>query len=117
MTTIRGVTTTGSILDNIVADTRERLAVRKQEQPESTLRSWFDQYDAQWTLTQAIDTPRGNAPAGAKVQIISEIKKASPSKGMLAPDLDYLHVAREYAKAGAAAISVLTEENYFLGSL
>jgi len=117
MTTIRGVTQTGSILDRIVANTREKLEARRQTQPESLLRSWFDQYDAPWALSQAIATPRGNAPAGAKVQIISEIKKASPSKGMLAPGLDHLHVAREYTKAGAAGISVLTEENYFLGSL
>lgn len=48
---------------------------------------------------------------------MAEIKKASASKGMLAPDLDHEAVATAYAEAGAAGISVLTEENYFLGSL
>jgi indole-3-glycerol phosphate synthase len=117
MTSIRGVTDTGSILDKIVIERRDGVEARKQRESEADLRSRFDGFDAQWGLTKAITTPRGNAPAEAAVQIIAEIKKASPSKGMLAPDLDHRRVAKDYAYGGATGISVLTEENYFLGSL
>ncbi|MCG1026149.1 MULTISPECIES: indole-3-glycerol phosphate synthase TrpC [Dehalobacter] len=52
----------------------------------------------------------------AGISIIAEVKKASPSKGILAPDFDYLQIASMYEQLGAAAISVLTEQDYFLGS-
>lgn len=51
------------------------------------------------------------------ISFICEVKKASPSKGLIAPDFDYLSIAEEYEKAGAGAISVLTEPDYFLGSV
>lgn len=51
------------------------------------------------------------------VSVIAEIKKASPSKGIIKADLDPVSFAKIYSENGAAAISVLTEENYFLGSL
>lgn len=47
---------------------------------------------------------------------ICEVKKASPSKGLIAPDFPYVKIAREYEKAGASAISCLTEPYYFKGS-
>jgi len=55
-----------------------------------------------------------SAPKG-RANIIAEMKRASPSEGTLRPDLEPKKLAREYAKAGAAAISVLTEPKYFLG--
>ena len=50
------------------------------------------------------------------ISFICECKKASPSKGLIAPDFPYLQIAREYEDAGADAISVLTEPKWFLGS-
>jgi indole-3-glycerol phosphate synthase len=60
-------------------------------------------------------------PAGERqnfrVKLIAELKRASPSRGLLAPHLDLLQLAQIYAANGAAAISVLTDEKFFLGSL
>jgi indole-3-glycerol phosphate synthase len=54
---------------------------------------------------------------GTRVRLIAELKRASPSKGMLAPHLDLFQVADIYMDNGAAAISVLTDEKFFLGKL
>ena len=117
MTARHGVTDTGSILDRIVADSRERLEHKKAARPEAALTARLADYDGQWRLSQAISAPRGYARAVDLIQIVAEMKKASPSRGVLAAELDQARVAREYALAGAAAISVVTEENYFLGKL
>lgn len=50
------------------------------------------------------------------LSFICEVKKASPSKGLIAPDFPYVEIAKEYERAGASAISVLAERDYFLGS-
>jgi len=63
--------------------------------------------------------PLDLAPAlkGDHIRLIAEVKKASPSRGLLSPKLNPTELARTYAEGGAAAISVLTEVNYFMGSI
>jgi indole-3-glycerol phosphate synthase len=112
-----GVTETGSILDRIVADGHERLARRKLQLPEAHLRRLVSSIGPPWPLSSAIMSPRGPAATDAGVQIIAEVKKASPSRGVLAEQLDAVGVARAYAAGGATAISVVTEPKYFLGKL
>lgn len=70
---------------------------------------------------QALSIPEGNfffekALRKPGISFICECKKASPSKGLIAPDFPYLQIAREYEAAGADCISVLTEPKWFLGS-
>lgn len=70
---------------------------------------------------QALSLPKGsfafeNALKKTGISFICECKKASPSKGLIAPDFPYLQIAREYEAAGADCISVLTEPQWFLGS-
>lgn len=60
--------------------------------------------------------PFEKALAKQGISYICEVKKASPSKGVIAKDFPYMEIAKEYEKAGASAISVLTEPKYFMGS-
>lgn len=61
--------------------------------------------------------PKGKGKGVRGISLIAELKRASPSKGILAPHLDLFQVAELYAQNGASAISVLTDEKFFLGSL
>jgi indole-3-glycerol phosphate synthase len=96
---------------------REELEAAKGATPEALLRERFAEYDVTWPLSRAIVTPRGNAPGQAAMQIIAEVKKASPSRGVLAERIDPVAIARAYALGGATGISVVTERNYFQGRL
>lgn len=62
------------------------------------------------------DFPFKKALSGNDISFICEVKKASPSKGIIATDFPYLQIAKDYEKAGASAISVLTEPKYFMGN-
>jgi indole-3-glycerol phosphate synthase len=95
-------------LDKIVAEKRKELEERQQAVPMSALNDAIKHKPAPVDLTTAL--------SGEGISLIAEIKRASPSKGMLNPDLDPVALAKTYARCGAAAISVLTEENYFMGS-
>jgi indole-3-glycerol phosphate synthase len=98
-----------SVLDDIVAGVRIDLARRQSETSESDLRSALAEVDA------ARDPmPHLRAPGSS---VIAEVKRRSPSKGDLAEIADPAALARAYAAGGAAAISVLTEERRFGGSL
>lgn len=98
------------ILDEIAARTRQRVAEEKARLP-------LEQVRAQ-ALAMNPDTgfPFEAALRQEGISFICEVKKASPSKGVIAADFPYLDIARAYQAAGAAAISVLTEPAYFQGS-
>ena len=97
------------ILDDIVADKKRELARVSVEVPLSELQTPISH--------QAPPLDFIGALRGGGVSIIAEVKKASPSKGLLCPDFDPVALARAYVEGGAAAISVLTEVDYFQGSL
>lgn len=98
------------ILDKLADSARNRVERLKIEKP-------LEQVKAE---ALACDTATGfpfeKALAAAGISFICEVKKASPSKGVIAQDFPYLDIAKEYEKSGASAISVLTEPEYFLGS-
>lgn len=98
------------ILDEIAAKTRERIALDKQKLPPQELRRMAE------SLPAGGDFPFEAALRKKGLSFICEVKKASPSKGLIAEHFPYLDIAREYEAAGASAISVLTEPFYFQGS-
>ncbi|MCL2272394.1 MAG: indole-3-glycerol phosphate synthase TrpC [Treponema sp.] len=76
-----------------------------------------EQIYGQSTAVKSIKTQSfANALSAPGLSFICEVKKASPSKGIIAENFPYLEIAREYEEGGAAAISVLTEPEFFLGS-
>lgn len=98
-----------TILDQLADYARERVAAAKSIRP-------LEQVKA-----EALALPKGDfafekALRKEGVSFICECKKASPSKGLIAPDFPYLEIAKEYEAAGADCISVLTEPKWFLGS-
>ena len=98
-----------NILERIVTQRREDLAETLRQVPLSELEKGL----------ASAPPPRDFASAlnGDKVRLIAELKKASPSKGLLAPYYDPPSLAATYAQSGAAALSVLTEPHFFQGSL
>jgi len=96
-----------TILDKIVAEKRQEIEQRKRSLPVSALKERPRQ--------KALDL--AHALSGDGIKLIAEVKKASPSRGVLCPDFNPVALAKAYAQGGAAAISVLTEVNHFQGSL
>ena len=97
------------ILEKIVADNLEELEARKRSLPLAELR--------RVALEQSPPLDFASAMRGNRIQLIAEIKKASPSKGIIRLDFNPVEIAQTYASNGASAISVLTEASYFQGSL
>ena len=98
-----------NILDQLAGYARERVAAAKNNISDKEIKE------------RALQLPKGdfafeNALKKLGIRFICECKKASPSKGLIAPDFPYLQIARDYEAAGADGISVLTEPRWFLGS-
>jgi indole-3-glycerol phosphate synthase len=105
------VTTTGTVLDDIIVGVREDLAPRRRALPEAELA------ERARAAAPALDARAHLLGDGATMGLIAEVKRASPSKGALAEIPEPAELATAYASSGASAISVLTEQRRFRGSL
>ncbi len=99
----------GKLLDEIMAWKREEVAKAKRERPLTELRALAT------TVPKPLDFAAALRQPG--VSLIAEVKRASPSRGLLCHDFDPKVLARTYVKNGAAAISVLTDARFFQGNL
>ena len=99
-----------TILDKIADHARERVRHDRERLGAEEIRSLAEEGPP------AEGSRFYDAIAGPGLSFICEVKKASPSKGIIDPEFDYRRIAREYASAGADAISCLTEPKWFLGS-
>lgn len=97
------------ILEEIAARTVKRVAEEKNAVPPGEMKKRAEAMDANTGF------PFKKALSGDEISFICEVKRASPSKGLIAPDFPYLDIARDYEKAGASAISCLTEPFWFKG--
>ncbi len=98
-----------NVLERLAGYARERVEAAKVQKPLAQISA------------EALALPRGDfafekALSTKELSFICECKKASPSKGLIAPDFPYVQIAKDYEAAGADAISVLTEPREFLGS-
>ncbi|MEO8435186.1 MAG: indole-3-glycerol phosphate synthase TrpC [Pyrinomonadaceae bacterium] len=100
-------------LSKIVEEKRERLQTAREETPIAEMRAHAIDARLQTKLHRLLEVLANEGG----VNIIAEIKRASPSRGMIREGADAAILARDYQNGGAVAISVLTEENYFHGSL
>jgi indole-3-glycerol phosphate synthase len=97
------------MLDKIITQKREEVEQRKKVAPTTYLRERIVRQKPTVDFALALKSDH--------IRLIAEVKQASPSKGMLSPNLNPTELAQAYAEGGAAAISVLTEANYFMGSI
>ncbi len=103
----------GNILDELADYARLRVAEARKKKPLEEIRNEAESLgpgEQPFRFEKALSE-------GGEIHFICECKKASPSKGLIAPEFPYLDIARQYEAAGASAISVLTEPKWFLGSL
>lgn len=100
-----------SILETILAHKRQQVAESQQRLPLAELERRLSAAPPVRSFRRALLRPDGY------VAVIAEVKKASPSKGVLCENFDPLAIARAYSESGASAISVLTDERFFQGRL
>lgn len=106
-----------NILDQIMEKTRERIAEEEKQKPYIKIR-----HEAENILKEERINEKEGTPVFEKalrkpgLSFICEVKKASPSKGIIAEDFPYLQIAKDYEEGKAAAISCLTEPYWFMGS-
>jgi indole-3-glycerol phosphate synthase len=98
-----------TILQDIINKNLSKLEERKHQLPLARLKELIDGQPKPLSLVDAL--------SGDGIKLIAEVKKASPSKGVIRSDFDAVSIARTYADCGASAISVLTETSFFKGSL
>jgi len=99
-----------NILTKIATDKRAAVEARKSRAYLQEIRSKMADVDPTRLFAEAIRSQKGQIP-----RLIAEIKKASPSKGVIREDFNPIEIAQIYEDGGASALSVLTEEHYFLG--
>jgi indole-3-glycerol phosphate synthase len=97
------------MLNKIIAQKREEVEQRKKVATITYLQQRIARQKPVIDLALALK--------GDHIRLIAEVKQASPSRGMLSPNFNPIELAQTYAEGGAAAISVLTEANYFMGSI
>ncbi len=100
----------GTILDKIVATKRQEIEAAKAKVSEDVLRKHLESAPEPRDFFAALSVP-------GTVRLIAEVKKASPSRGVIREDFDPVAIATAYEQHGAACISVLTDEQYFQGSI
>ncbi len=98
-----------AILNRIIDAKKVEIEQRKESMPVSILKGHIARQEPPLDFALAL--------SGRGTPLIAEVKRASPSKGLLSPNFDPVALARSYALGGAAAISVLTEVSYFQGSI
>lgn len=99
-----------TILDRIVTTKKQEIAEARKLRPLEQLRQTAEATAPPRNFFQAL-------AASGPIKLIAEVKKASPSKGLIRPDFDPVAIARAYAEGGATCLSVLTDETYFQGHL
>ena len=99
-----------NILEKIIKDKKETLTLIKKNNSLDSLENKIKNLNNYFNFKETIQNNKG-------VSLISEIKKSSPSAGILIKDFNHLNIAKMYVENGATCLSVLSEEKYFLGKL
>jgi len=100
----------GHILTRIIEAKQKRLQISRTRVPDAVVKKMAATAKAAPSFRAALENSR-------RVRLIAEVKKASPSRGVLKADLNVGQLAAMYAEGGASAISVVTEEDFFQGDL